>query len=84
MKNYFAAIDASGGSSNSFTLAIAHAEEGRGILDLVREVRPKFSPDAVCAEFSDIMKAYGVGKCSGDRYGPRMGCRGLRQARDHP
>jgi len=69
MKNYFAAIDASGGSSDSFTLALAHAEEGRGILDLVREVRPKFSPDAVCAEFSDIMKAYGVGKCSGDRYG---------------
>ena len=56
------------GSPDSFTLGIAHAKEGTGILDLVREVRPPFSPDAVCSEFSEIMHAYHVNKCSADRY----------------
>ena len=56
------------GSSDSFTLGVAHAKEGTGILDLVREVRPPFSPDAVCSEFSEIMHAYHVNKCSADRY----------------
>jgi hypothetical protein len=65
---YTAAIDASGGSSDSFTMAIAHSVNGIGILDLVREVRPPFSPDAVCAEFSHTMADYRVGKCTGDRY----------------
>jgi len=47
---------------------IAHAKEGTGILDLVRETRPPFSPDAVCSEYSEIMRGYNVGKCSADRY----------------
>jgi hypothetical protein len=66
---YTAAIDASGGSSDSFTMAISHAVNGVGILDLVREVRPRFSPDAVCQEFSAVMADYRIGKCVGDRYG---------------
>ena len=42
---YTAAIDASGGSSSdSFTMAISHAMNGIGVLDLVREVRPRIQP----------------------------------------
>ena len=67
--SYTAAIDASGGSSDSFTMAISHSTNGKGILDLVREVRPPFSPDRVCAEFSHTMAGYHVGKCVEDRYG---------------
>jgi hypothetical protein len=60
--------DPSGGSQDSFTLAIAHLEGPRGVLDLVREVRPKFSPDAVCEEFAGVLQTYGLAAVTGDRY----------------
>ena len=67
-KYYVAAIDASGGSSDSFTLAICHRQGDTGILDLIREVKPPFSPDAVCADFADCMRRYGVSTAWADRY----------------
>jgi len=76
LHRYHAFIDPSGGSSDSMTLAIAHAEQdgsgfsapSRAVLDLVREVRPPFSPEAVVADFAATLKAYGVGRVVGDRY----------------
>lgn len=65
---HFAFVDPSGGSSDSMTLAIAHNEKGKAVLDLVREVRPPFSPDAVAKEFADTAKLYGVREVTGDRY----------------
>jgi hypothetical protein len=65
---YHAFSDPSGGSADSFTLAIAHREGNVGILDCVREVRPPFSPDAVVAEFSEVIKSYGLARVEGDRY----------------
>ena len=49
-------------------LAIAHKEIETGILDCIREVRPPFSPEAVVAEFADLLKRYRVTKIAGDRY----------------
>ena len=49
--------DPSGGSGDSFTLAIAHKEHELGYLDLTREVRPPFSPEAVVYEFADLLQA---------------------------
>jgi hypothetical protein len=66
---YFAFIDPSGGSSDSFTLAIAHAEGEKNVLDLVRERRPPFSPEAVTKEFADDLKSYGIHEGRSDRYG---------------
>ena len=63
-----AACDPSGGSRDSFTCAIAHAESDRVILDCVRERRPPFSPEAVCAEFAEVIKSYGLREVVGDRY----------------
>jgi hypothetical protein len=51
------------------TLAIAHAEADRIILDCIREVRPPFSPDSVTREFSITLKSYGLTTVKGDRYG---------------
>lgn len=51
------------------TLAIAHAEGERAVLDLVREVRPPFSPDAVVVEFAKVLRAYRLRDVTGDRYG---------------
>lgn len=68
---YVAFIDAAGGSgTDSMTLAIAHNEKDAGpVLDLVRERRPPFSPDAVVMEFATALKAYGLHKAESDKWG---------------
>jgi len=66
--SYVAFVDPSGGSRDSFTLAIAHAEEEQGVLDCLRERRPPFSPDDVCAEFAAVLKTYRVYQVHGDHY----------------
>lgn len=70
-ERYVAFTDPSGGSSDSMTLAIAHAEESgeRAVLDVVRERRPPFSPDDVVRDFAAELARYGVGEVVGDRYG---------------
>jgi len=72
--HYIGAVDPSGGSNDPMTLSLVHTERGadgtrRGIVDLVREVKPPFSPDAVVAEFAQILKSYGITTVWGDRYG---------------
>jgi hypothetical protein len=66
---YRAFVDPSGGSSDSFCLAIGHREkDGIAVLDATREVKPPLSPEAVCAEFSTLLKSYRITKAQGDRY----------------
>jgi hypothetical protein len=70
---YVGFVDPSGGSNDSFTLAIAH-REGVGktktaVLDLVRERVPPFSPEQVVQEFAGICKNYRISLVYGDRYG---------------
>lgn len=66
---YVAFVDPSGGSVDSMTLAIAHAEGDRAVLDLVREWRPPFSPAVVVAEACGLLREYGIHRVRGDRYG---------------
>jgi hypothetical protein len=66
--DYVAFADPSGGSADSFTLAIAHTEGDRAVVDAIRERKPPFSPDAVVKEFSDVLKSYGIRQVRGDRY----------------
>ena len=68
---YAAFVDPSGGSADSMTLAIAHADprdRERRILDAVREVKPPFSPEGVVAEFAELLKLYGIRTVTGDAY----------------
>lgn len=67
---YLAFVDPSGGSADSFTLAIAHRDErtGRAVLDCVREIRPPFSPEQATHELAAVIKAWGVRSVHGDRY----------------
>ncbi len=60
MVSYQAFVDPSGGSADSFTLAIAHLENGVGVLDLVREIRPPFSPESVVQEFATVLQRYRI------------------------
>ncbi|MDA2928498.1 hypothetical protein MYX84_00895 [Acidobacteria bacterium AH-259-O06] len=66
---YFAFVDPSGGSRDSMTLAVAHRENGKVILDAIRERVPPFSPDAVVSEFAGLLKRYRLASVQGDRYG---------------
>lgn len=71
---YSAFVDPSGGSSDSMTLAIGHSQfnEQRkcsvAVLDAVREIRAPFSPEDAVAEFTALLKSYGVRSVRGDRY----------------
>jgi hypothetical protein len=67
--SYVAFVDPSGGSSDAMTMAIAHREGETQILDVVRERKPPFSPEAVVEEYTSLMKQYRVSKVYGDRYG---------------
>ena len=68
---YNAFVDPSGGSGDSFSLAIAHRDRhaDQVILDCVREGKPPFSPESVVDEFARVLKSYGVTRVQGDRYG---------------
>jgi hypothetical protein len=62
-------VDPSGGSSDGFTLAIAHREpDGFLVLDYLRETRAPFQPECVVAEFCQTLMSYRVGRVVGDRY----------------
>jgi hypothetical protein len=65
---YFAFVDPSGGSADSFTLAIGHRDGERSVIDAIREVKPPFSPEAVVDEFSALLKSYRISRVTGDRY----------------
>ena len=66
--SYRAFVDPSGGSNDAMTVAIAHSEGKRQILDCVLEKRAPFSPDAVVWEFAQTLKEYRISKVTGDRY----------------
>jgi hypothetical protein len=51
------------------TLAIAHTEGKTQILDVIRERRPPFSPEAVVEEYASLLRTYRCSRVYGDRYG---------------
>jgi hypothetical protein len=66
--DYKAWCDPSGGRSDSMTLAIAHRHDDRAILDLIREIKAPFSPEAVVREFAELLKLYRLDRVTGDQY----------------
>ena len=70
---YAAFVDPSGGSADSFTLAIAHrAGDGEAedevVIDAVEERRAPCNPADVVAEFAALLQAYEITRVTGDRY----------------
>ena len=66
---YVACLDPSGGSADSFTLAIAHRDpDGTPVLDCLREVRPPFSPEQACTEFAAVLQRYACAAVFSDAY----------------
>jgi hypothetical protein len=67
--SYVAFTDPAGGSGkDAFTLAIAHCDGERVVLDVCRAWRPPFNPTGVIAEAAELLKTYRVPTVVGDRY----------------
>jgi hypothetical protein len=78
---YRAFVDPSGGSSDSYTLAIAHDETREvvigdtketitvPVLDKIVEWQPRFDPEAVSIEVVTICKTYRISSVTGDAFG---------------
>jgi hypothetical protein len=67
--SYRAFVDPSGGSQDSYTLAVAHAEGAAVVIDALVEIRPPFDPDVATARLAQVVKAYGLHRVVGDRFG---------------
>jgi hypothetical protein len=67
--DYTAFCDPSGGSSDSMTLAIVHIQNGMAVPDMVREVKPPFSPAAVVDEWAPLLRNYRCSTVYGDNFG---------------
>lgn len=52
---YSAFTDSSGGRQDSFTLGIAHEEDGIVIVDRIEEYKPPFNPEIVVKDFVEII-----------------------------
>lgn len=69
---YFGFLDAAGGSGTvSITMAVAHAEGDRVVLDRVEEIRPPFNPEEAAGRFAAVLLSYRVGTVSADRWGAK-------------
>jgi hypothetical protein len=66
--NYLAFCDPSGGRSDAMTLAIAHLENERCVVDLIKAWTPPFDPASVVGEISDLCSPYKINSITGDRY----------------
>lgn len=76
---YVAFADPSGGRRDAFTIAIAHAEVDRAVLDVVRAWSPPFNPTGVVAEAADLLKSYRISVVVGDRYSGEFVAEQFRQ-----
>jgi hypothetical protein len=69
-ESYFAFCDPSGGSSDSFAVAIGHHDRSRDMIcvDCLREIPAPFSPEIAVAELSALLKFYRISSVTGDKY----------------
>ena len=66
--HYVSFCDPSGGARDSFTAAVAHAEDGVAVLDCLVEVAAPFNPDSAVAQIAQVLKSYRINRTVSDRY----------------
>jgi hypothetical protein len=59
---------AGGGGKDSYAVAIGHLEGQKIVVDVIRSRRPKFNPEEVTAQYSELLKSYGIGRVTGDKF----------------
>jgi hypothetical protein len=77
---YVAFADPSGGTSDSFTAAVAHMDGNTAVLDCIFERRPPFNPQAVVADVVDLLRSFSLSSVTGDRYAAEWVVEAFRQA----
>jgi hypothetical protein len=65
---YTAFCDLSGGRSDAASLAIAHKEDRKVIVDLVKHYKAPFVPEFVIEQMANELKRYKIHKVYGDAY----------------
>jgi hypothetical protein len=65
MGGYVGFVDPSGGRSDSMTMAVAHAEGDRVLLDAIRETRAPFVPAEVVTAFAATLRSYKIARSMG-------------------
>jgi len=70
---YVAFVDMSGGGGDDSTLAIAHADAGRVVLDHLMDQGPRthrggFNPEVAVDRFANVLRQYRVSTVTGDKY----------------
>jgi hypothetical protein len=66
---YYAYADCAGGTgTDSFALAISSQCDGRYVLDVVQERKPRFVPAQVISEFAELCKQYRVSEVQSDKF----------------
>lgn len=59
---------AGGGGKDSYSIGIGHLENDKAIVDVVRSQAPKFNPDELTSQYSDLVKDYRINKVYGDKF----------------
>jgi len=67
-ETYVAFCDLSGGRNDSASLAIAHKQKQKVILDFAQEYKAPFVPTAVIESMAEKLKQYKLTRVVGDRY----------------
>ena len=65
---YIAFHDPASGGKDKFAIAVAHLEGKTIVLDFIRE-QPAVNTEAIVAEYSNVLKSYGLNAVTGDRVG---------------
>jgi hypothetical protein len=76
---YSAFVDVSGGQADAFTWAIGHLQNETAIIDLLREVRPHFSPAEVTSQCAEDLARYRISEITGDFYGAEFTAERFRE-----
>ena len=67
---YVFGLDPSGGAGQDSMVLVGAFRDGDMVVQaVIREWKPRFSPDQVAEEASALIKRYGARKCFSDRYG---------------
>jgi hypothetical protein len=68
-REYASFVDVSGGGGkDSYAVAIGHLENSRIVVDVVRSRAPKFNPEDVTREYSELLKKYQISTVRGDKF----------------
>ena len=67
--DYTSFVDvAGGGGRDSYAVCIGHKENDRIVVDVVRSRQPKFNPEDVTLQYSELLKEYKIDEVTGDKF----------------